>query len=126
MVYLKSRVLQIERFDWPSLHLKESLEVTFFLALWGLEHDDLLFTSVEVVQLRHGRQLFCNPKMWDPFSYPADVATGGRSFGFVTDSEVEKEAPLTWSENLGVTDALMELLWDTVSGNFFFFQENHN
>ena len=81
-------------------------------ALWGLEHDDLLFASLEVVQVRQGRLLFWIPKMWDPFLYPA-----GRSLGFASELVVEKEAPLTWSEKLVVTDALVELLWDTVSGN---------
>ena len=111
----------MERLDGPSLHLKESLDETLFFALWGLEQDDLLFTSVEVVQLRQGRQLFCIPKIWVPLSYPADVTwveTCGNSLGFASESDVEKVEALTWSENLGVTDALMELLWDTISAWF--------
>lgn len=105
----------MERLDWPSLHLKESIEVTFFFALvGGLEHGDLLlFTSVDVVQLRHGRQLFCKiPKLWDPFSYIVDAPSMedcGASFVFVSESDIENvEDPCAWSENLGVTDALMD------------------
>lgn len=101
----------MERLDWPSLHLKESIEVTFFFALGGgLEHWDLLLlTSAEVVHVRHGRQLFCRI----PPSYTVATPTmedGGASPGLVSELVVEKVAPLTWSENLGVTDALMELL----------------
>lgn len=81
----------MERLDCPSLHLKESLEVIFFFALGGLEHDDLLFTSVDIVQVRQGRQLFR--------SYATEVScvvTGGRcSLGFISESDVEKEDPVT-------------------------------
>lgn len=86
----------MERFDWPSLHLKESIDVTFFFALGGgLEHGDLLlFTSVEVVQFRHGRQLFCKiTKLWDPFANKVDAPSMedcDASFGFVSESDVEK------------------------------------
>lgn len=101
----------METLDWPSLHLNESLEEIFFFALGGLEHDDLLLASVEVVQVRQGRQLF----MSITAAVPCVVGGGTCSLGFTIESVVEKEEPGTWSDTLGVTDALTELLWDITS-----------
>jgi len=45
-------------FPCPSFHLKETFVGVFFLALGGLELDDLLFSMEGMVDARHGKQLF--------------------------------------------------------------------
>lgn len=85
--------LHKEALEFPSLHLKEIFEATFFREFGGLELSDLLFSSEDIVEARQGKQLFGRmpqfssiPSSLPPFS-SVDKEISSRNTGCLSSLE---------------------------------------